>query len=37
MCYCFDNCMGDLVICVLAFTVFFIVSFKYIYSYLLLV
>ena len=44
MCGCFDNCVGVLVICVLAFTVFCIfvlcfciVSFMYIYSYLLLV
>ena len=39
MCGCvrrgdFDNCMGVLVICVLVFTVFCIVSFMYIYSYL---
>ena len=33
----FDNSVGVLVICVLAFTVFCIVSFMYIYSYLLLV
>jgi len=34
----FDNCVGVLIICVLVFTVlFFIVSFTYIYSYLLLV
>ena len=31
---CFDNYMGVLVICVLVFTTFFIVSFMYIYSYL---
>ena len=31
---CFDNCMSVLVICVLVFTVFCIVSFMYIYSYL---
>ena len=37
MCECFDNCVVVLVICVLVFTVFFIVSFMYIYSYLLLV
>ena len=44
MCGCFDNCVGLLVICVLAFTVFYIVcavflyfSFMHIYSYLLLV
>ena len=44
MCECFDNCVGVLVICVLVFTVFVlfvwcfsIVSFMYIYSYLLLV
>ena len=36
MCGCFDNCVGVLVICVLVFTVFYIVSFMYIYSYLLL-
>jgi hypothetical protein len=42
MCNCFDNCVGVLVVCVLVFavlcivcTVFFIVSFVYIYSYLL--
>ena len=41
---CFDSCVGVLVICVLVFavfcifcTVFFIVSFMCIYSYLLLV
>ena len=41
MCGCFDNCVCDLGICVLVFTVscvvctvFFIVSFMYIYSYL---
>jgi len=27
---CFDNCVGDLVICVLVFNVFFIVSLMYI-------
>jgi len=37
MCGCFDNCVGVLVICVLAFTVFCIVSIMQIYSYLLLV
>jgi hypothetical protein len=37
MCGYFDNCVGVLVICVLVFTVFCIVSFMYIYSYLLLV
>ena len=37
MCRCFDNCVGVLVICVLVFTVFCIVSFKHIYSYLILV
>jgi len=37
MCGHFDNCEGILVICVLVFTVFCIVSFLYIYSYLLLV
>ena len=38
MCGCFDHgvCVF-LVICVLVFTVFFVVSFMYIYSYLLLV
>ena len=36
MCGCFDNCVGVLVICVFVFTVFCIVSFMYIYSYLLL-
>ena len=36
MCGCFDNCVGVLVICVLALTVFCIVSFICIYSYLLL-
>jgi hypothetical protein len=42
MCCCFDNCVSVLVICVLVFTVFVlfvlcfcIVSFMYIYSYLL--
>ena len=35
-CGCFDNCMGVLVICVPVFTVFCIISFMYIYSYLLL-
>ena len=34
---CFDNCVGVLVTRVLVFTVFCIVSFMYIYSYLLLV
>ena len=34
---CSGNCVGVLVICVLVFTVFCIVSFMYIYSYLLLV
>ena len=33
----FDNCVSVLVICVLVFTVFCIVSFMYIYSYLLIV
>ena len=33
----FENCVGVLVICVLVFTVLRIVSFMYIYSYLLLV
>jgi len=37
MCGCFDNSVGVLVICVLVFTVFCIVSFMYIYSSLLLV
>ena len=37
ICGCFDNCVGVLVICVLVFTVFCIVSPMYIYSYLLLV
>ena len=44
MCGCSDNCVGVLVICVLVFivfcvvcAVFFIVSFMYILSYLLLV
>ena len=44
MCGCVDNCVGVLVICALVFsvfstvcTVFCIVSFMYIYSYLLLV
>ena len=37
MCRFFDNCVGVLVISVLVFTVFCIVSFMYIYSYLLLV
>jgi hypothetical protein len=37
MCGCFDNCVVVLVICVLVFAVFYIVSFMYIYSYLLLV
>jgi len=37
MCECFDKCVDVLVICVLVFTVFCIVSFMYIYSYLLLV
>ena len=45
MCGCFDNYVGVLVICILVFTVFcivctvffFIVSFMYIYPYLLLV
>ena len=35
MCGCFDNCVGVLLVCVLVFTVFFIVSFMYINSYLL--
>jgi hypothetical protein len=35
ICACFDNCEGVLVICVIVFTVFCIVSFMYIYSYLL--
>jgi hypothetical protein len=34
MCECFDNSMGALVIRVLVFTVFFIVSFTHIYCYL---
>ena len=34
---CFDNCVGVLVIRVLVFTVFCIVSFMYVHSYLLLV
>jgi hypothetical protein len=34
---CSDNCVDVLVICVLVFVVFCIVSFMYIYSYLLLV
>jgi hypothetical protein len=33
MCSCFDNRVGVLVVCVLVFTVFLIVSFMYIYSY----
>jgi hypothetical protein len=37
MCGCFYNCMGVLVICAIVFTVIPIVSFMYIYSYLLLV
>jgi hypothetical protein len=37
MCEIFYNCVGVLVICVLVFTVFNIVSFMYMYSYLLLV
>jgi len=37
MCGCFDNCVGVLVICVLVFTLFYIVLLVYIYSYLLLV
>ena len=37
MCGCFDSCVGVFIICVLVFTVFCIVSFMYIYSYLLLV
>ena len=36
VCGCFNNCVGVLAICVLLFTVFCIVSFMYIYSYLLL-
>jgi hypothetical protein len=35
MCGCFENCVGVWVICVFVFTVFCIVSFIYIYSYLL--
>ena len=35
MCECFDNCIDVLVVCVLVFTVFCIVSFMYIYYYLL--
>jgi len=31
---CFESCVGILVMCVLVFTVFCIVSFMYIYSYL---
>jgi len=34
VCFFFDNCEGVLVICALVFTVVFIVSFMYIYSYL---
>ena len=34
MCGCFDNCVGVLVICALAYTVFFTISFMCIYSYL---
>ena len=37
LCGCFDNCVRILVICVPVFTVFCIVSFVYICSYLLLV
>ena len=37
MCGCSENCVGVLVICVLVYTVFCIVLFMYIYSYLLLV
>jgi hypothetical protein len=37
MCGCFDSCVGVLAIYVLAFTVFCIISFMCIYSYLLLV
>jgi hypothetical protein len=41
MCGCVDNCVGLLIICVLVFNVFCIVSFLFIYlfiySYLLLV
>ena len=38
ICGCFDNCVGVSVICVLVFTVYVcIVSFMYIYSYLLVV
>ena len=37
MCGCFDDCVGVLVMCVLVYTVVFIVWFMYIYSYLLLV
>ena len=38
MCGCFENCVGVLVICVLVFTVCVCIrSFRYIYSYLLLV
>jgi hypothetical protein len=32
MCGCFDNSVGVLVICVLVFSVFCVVSFMYIYS-----
>jgi len=32
MCGCFDNCVGDLELCVLVFTVFCFFSFMYIYS-----
>jgi hypothetical protein len=34
MCGCFNNCVGFVIICVLIFAVFFIVSFTHIYSYL---
>ena len=35
--WCYDNCVGIFVTCVLVFTGFGIVYFMYIYSYLLLV
>jgi len=37
MCGCFDNCAVGLVIYLLVFTVFCVILFMYIYSYLLLV
>jgi len=33
MCGCFDNCVGVLVICVLVFTVFYIVSTVFLYCF----